>query len=142
MNRALGVKRSGGGSGASRARTSCERGGAMLKFVVVMALIGLAAYSLMQYVPVAIQAYGFKDFMQEKVNIAAATGKTTDWVVKEIRAGSEQYGVPPDAVIKAQQSGGRMEAHVQFVKPIRLPGFTYQYTFDHTARSNSFLSSE
>lgn len=128
--------------GQLAARHANEQGGASLKFVLVIAVVALAAYSLFQYVPVAIQAYGLKDFMQEKVNIAAATGKSAEWVVKEIKAGSEQYGMPPDAVVQARQNSGRMEAHVQFTRPIQFPGFTYQYSFDYTARSNSFLSSE
>lgn len=127
--------------GHTNVRRANEHGGATLKFILIIALVALAAYSLLQYVPVAIQAYGLRDFMQEKVNIAAATGKSAEWVVKEIKAGGEQYGMPPDAVVQARQNGNRMEVHVQFVRLIQFPGFTYQYSFDHTARSNSFLSS-
>jgi len=48
--------------------------------------------------------------------------------------------VPPDAVIMPTQRDNRVEVTVQFVRPIELPGYTYNYDFDHTAKSTQFLS--
>ena len=58
----------------------------------------------------------------------------------ELRAGGEEYGLPSDATVEAQQQGGRMEAHVSFTRDIPLPGYVYKYSFDHTVKSSAFLS--
>jgi len=53
---------------------SGERGGSRLKFLIVMAILGAVAYTAYIYVPVAYQAYLYKDLMQTKVDAAAALG--------------------------------------------------------------------
>ena len=127
-----------------RPGASNERGGARFNFLIVIALIGSLAYAGSQYVPVAYQAYLFKDLMYQKVSFAAATGVPvpTKWVEKELKASLSDYGIPPNATINAQQRDGRLEAHVQWTRPIELPGFVYQYNFDHTTRSDSWLTTK
>jgi hypothetical protein len=44
----------------TKQRTS-ERGSARLKFIIVIAIIGVGAYLGYMYIPVAYQAYLFKD---------------------------------------------------------------------------------
>lgn len=105
-----------------------------------MAIIAAVAYAGSQYVPVAYQAYLFKDFMADRVTYAAATGKTTGWIENQLRSVTSEYGVPPTAIINAQQQDSRVEARVRFVRPVQLPGYTYQYAFDHTAKSSHLLS--
>ena len=48
-----------------------ERGGAQLKFILVMAVICAVAYAAYLYLPVAYNAYVLKDLMQHKVDVAA-----------------------------------------------------------------------
>ncbi len=130
---------------ADTRRTPCasnERGGARFNFLLVVALIGGFVYAGSQYVPVAIQAYQFKDLMYQKVTYAAATGIPipTKWIEKELQASLSDYGIPPSAKINAQQIDGRLVARVQWIRPIQLPGYVYQYNFDHTTKSDSFLT--
>lgn len=127
-----------------RPSASNERGGARFNFLIVVALIGGLVYAGSQYVPVAIQAYQFKDLMHQKVTFAAATGTAvpTKWVEKELQASLSDYGIPPSAKINAQQIDGRLEARVRWTRSIELPGYVYQYNFDHTTRSDSFLTSK
>ena len=118
-----------------------ERGGARFNFVVVILLIALAAYSAYNYAPVSYKAYRFKDYMQETVNKAAyPPGQTTDWVTQQLRAGAKEYGLPEDFEINVQREEGRIAAHVTWTEPVQFPGFTYDYDFDHTARSSGFIS--
>lgn len=120
-----------------------ERGGARLNFVLVLAAIAVVGYSAYKYAPVAYNAYLFKDFMQETVNKAAyPPGQPVSWVESQLRAAAKQYDLPPDAAISAQNEQGRMSARVQYVRPVQLPGFTYDYAFDHTARSSGFLNQQ
>ena len=117
-----------------------ERGGARLKLIIFIVLVAIVAYAGYMYIPVAIDAYYFKDEMQNKVNLAAAQGYDTAWVSDQISKSKSQYNVPDDAVVLPAQKEGRMEVRVQFTRPISFPGYTYNYAFDYTAQSTSFLT--
>ncbi|HKP36332.1 MAG TPA: hypothetical protein VJT71_05700 [Pyrinomonadaceae bacterium] len=124
----------------NRLQRSSERGGARLKFIIAVAVIAVVAYAGYMYIPVAIDAYYFKDAMQNKVNLAAAQGYDGAWLTDQLTKSKAEYRVPDDAVITPAQKEGRMEVRVQFTRPIAFPGFTYNYNFDYTAQSTSFLT--
>ena len=117
-----------------------EQGGARLKFLIVAAIIAATAYAGYQFIPVAYQAYQLRDLMQHEVDTAAALGKPPSWVKDQLVKNSADYGIPSDATIDPQQQDNRMEVKVQFTKPIEFPGYVYNYEFDHTAKSGTFLS--
>ncbi len=118
-----------------------ERGGARFNFVVIILLIGLAAYSAYSYAPVWYKSYRFKDYMQETVNKAAfPPGQTTEWVTLQLRAAAKEYELPEDAVFSVQNEEGRIAARVTWTAPVQLPGYVYEYDFDYTARSSGFIS--
>jgi hypothetical protein len=117
-----------------------EQGGArgnLLIFVVVAASLAYAGYL---YIPVAYDAYLFKDLMQHNVDVAVTQGYQPAWVQEQLTKSLAEYNVPPNAVITPSQRDNRVEVRVQFTRPISLPGYTYQYEFDHTARSTAFLT--
>ena len=116
-----------------------ERGSARLKFIIVIAIIGVGAYIGYMYIPVAYQAYLFKDLMQHDVDVASSQGYPASWVKDQLVKSAPEYGVPADAVISPAQRDNRIEVTVQFVKLIEFPGYTYQYDFDHTVKSTAFL---
>jgi hypothetical protein len=117
-----------------------ERGGAQLKLIIFIAVVAVAAYVGYMYIPVAVDAYYFKDAMQNKVNLAAAQGYDTSWLADQVSKSKGEFHVPAEAVITPSQNEGRMQCRVQFSRPISFPGFTYNYDFDYTAQSTSFLT--
>jgi hypothetical protein len=117
-----------------------ERGSAQVKFVLVMAILIAAAYAGYLYVPVAYQANALKDAMQHNVDIAGAMARSPSWVQEQLVKNAPEYGLPADAVITPIQQNNRIEVRVQFTRPIEFPGYTYQYEFDHTAKSSTFFS--
>lgn len=117
-----------------------ERGGARLKFLIVAAIIAAGAYAGYQFIPIAYQAFQLKDLMQHDVDTAVATGKSSAWVQDQLVKSSEEYGIPANAVITPSQQDNRMQVRVQFTKPVEFPGFVYNYEFDHTAKSSTFLT--
>lgn len=117
-----------------------ERGGARVKFLIVVGIIGTVAYACFQFIPVFYQAYQLKDLMQHDVDTAVALGKPASWVKEQLVKSSAEYGIPDDAVITPILQDNRMEVRVQFTQPIQLPGYAYSYEFDHTAKSATFLS--
>jgi hypothetical protein len=117
-----------------------ERGASRLKFLIVILIVGAVAYCGYLYIPVAYQAYYFKDLMQHYVDVAVAQGYQPSWVSDQLRKSAPEYNVPADAVITPSQESNRIIVRVQFTRPIELPGYTYRYEFDHTARSTEFLT--
>jgi len=120
--------------------TNNELGGARLNLIILLVVFAVIIYAGYLYVPVAIDAYYFKDSMQNKVNLAAAQGYDTAWVSDQVSKSRAEFHVPDDAVITPAQNEGRMQVRVQFARPISFPGFTYSYNFDYTAQSTSFLT--
>jgi hypothetical protein len=117
-----------------------ERGSARLKFIIVIAIIGVVGYLAYMYIPVAYQAYLFKDLMQHEVDVASSQGYPPTWVKDQLVKSAPEYGVPANAVINPTQRDNRIEVTVQYVIPIELPGYTYEYNFDHTVKSTAFLT--
>lgn len=118
---------------------SGERGGARLKFLIVMAILAAIAYAGYLYVPVSYQAFLYKDLMQNRVDAAAALAYPPNWVFDQLTKSGPDYEVPPEALITPVVENDRMQVRVQFSKPIEFPGYTYTYEFDHTAQSKQFL---
>ena len=118
-----------------------ERGGTRLKFLIVVIVLAVLAYSGYQYIPVAYQAYLFKDYMQQTVDRATGTGQNVNWVETQLTEGGKQYDVL-NPEVKVLMRDGRMEARVRFTRPVALPFYTYQYQFDHTVRSTEFFTTK
>ena len=121
-------------------RIQGERGSARLKFILVMVVFAIVVYVGYQYIPVAYDAYYFKDVMQNKVDMAATQGFETSWVTDQLVKSRSEYHVPPEAIITPARNENRMEVRVQFTRPISFPGYTYNYEFDYTAKSTTFLT--
>ena len=119
---------------------SSERGGARLKFVIVALVLGTVAYALYLYIPIRYDAYLYQDLMQHNVDVASVSGYPATWVKDQLTKSGNEYHVPPDAIITASLTENRMIVRVQFTRPIAFPGYTYDYEFDHTAKSTAFLS--
>ena len=117
-----------------------ERGGARLKFLIVMTIIVAGAYCAYQFIPIGYQSYQLKDLMQNKVDTAVAMGKPASWVQEQLVKSAQEYGIPSNAVITPLQEDNRVQVRVQFTQPVEFPGFVYNYEFDHTAKSSTFLS--
>lgn len=124
-----------------RSSRAGERGGSRFNFIVVTLLIVLIGYSAYNYAPVAYSAYLFKDFMQQTVNKAAyPPGQTNEWVAIQLRAAAKEYNLPPNVSFSVQKEEGRIAARAQWSRPVQLPGYVYEYQFDHTAYSSGFIN--
>jgi len=117
-----------------------ERGGARLKFIIAITVFAVVVYAGYLYLPVALDAYYLKDAMQSKVDLAATQGYETAWVKDQLDKSKAEFHVPPEAIITPTRSDdNRIQVRVQYTRPIAFPGFTYNYDFDHTAKSTTFL---
>ena len=117
-----------------------ERGGSRLKFLIVVLILGTVVYAGYLYVPVQFDAFRFKDLMQHDADVAATQGYPVTWISDQLKKQSAEFNVPADAIITPSQQDNRMSVRVQYTRPIQFFGYTYQYEFDHTARSTAFLT--
>jgi hypothetical protein len=117
-----------------------EQGGARLKFIAFIAVFAVILYFGYLYVPVAIDAYYYKDVMQNKVDQAGAQGFDGNWLREQLAKTGPEYHVPAEAIITPSTKENRVVVRVQFTRPISFPGYTYNYEFDHTVQSSSFFN--
>jgi hypothetical protein len=117
-----------------------ERGGSRLKFLIVVVVLGLAAYAGYLYLPVQFDAMRFKDLMQHDADVAATQGYPITWITDQLKKSLAEFNIPPDATITPSQQDNRMSVRVQYTRPIEFLGYTYEYEFDHTAKSTAFLT--
>lgn len=119
-----------------------EQGGARLNFIIFSAVFATMIYVGYMYVPVAIDAYYFKDVMQNKIDLAVAQGYDGNWVREQLAKTGPDYHVPAEAVITPTTKESRLAVRVQFTRPISFPGYTYNYEFDHTAQSTTWFQTK
>jgi hypothetical protein len=117
-----------------------EQGGARLKFLIVAAMIIAVGYAGYQFIPIFYQAYQIKDLMQHDVDTAVALGKSPSWIGEQLVKSAPEYGIPANAVITPSQQDNRIQVRVQYSLPVEFPGYVYNYEFDHTAKSSTFLT--
>nr|ALS89721.1 MetaGeneMark_Unknown Function [uncultured bacterium] len=105
-----------------------------------MAIIASVGYGCYQFIPIAFQSYKITDLMQHYVDTAVTMGYPASWVKGQLVNNGPEYGIPRDAVITPAQEDNRIIVRVQFSQPIQLPFYTYDYVFDRTVKSATFLS--
>lgn len=121
-------------------KRSNQRGGARLKFIIVILVIATVAYAGYMFIPVVYQAHLFKDIMQHKADVASTQGYDSAWVKNQLTKAAPEYGIPAEAIILPVHRDNRMEIRVQFTNPIVFPVGTYNYEFDETVKSTAFLT--
>src|SRR5712691_10491656 len=97
----------------SRVSRSGERGGARLKFFVVILIVGIVAYSGYLYLSVQFDAYRLKDLMQHDVDVASTQGYPVTWVSDQLKKNAADYNVPADAIITPSRQDNRTIVRVQ-----------------------------
>jgi hypothetical protein len=111
-----------------------------LKFLIVAVVLGLLAYSGYVFLPVAYDARYYKDEMQHFADVASVSGYPSTWVKDQLSKKAAEYNVPSDAVITVTQAENRVVVRVQFTRPVQFPAYTYNYDFDQTVKSTTFLT--
>src|SRR2546425_11131442 len=96
-----------------QASRSGERGGTRLKFLIVIVILGAAAYAGYLYIPVQFDAYRFQDLMQRDVDMAVAQGSSASWGVDQRTKRPAAYSLAPDLVITPDQQENCLEGKGQ-----------------------------
>ena len=122
-----------------------QRGGAGIKAIFVILILGLCANAGFNYVPVAYQGANFRQEMDTAVvKGLAASGqmRPLDVVKSSIERAAAENQLPPDAVIEIKPVNGIVEAHVAYTKNVPVMPFgmyNYRYDFNYVARPTGYL---
>ena len=127
---------------------NAERGGASIKFLIVVVILIIVANAGYHYVPTAYQGENFKQDMQTAVIQGLAlppSGGNPAEVLKNklLRIAADQQ-LPP-ALVDVRQVNNVLTAHVRYSKEVSIVPFgiyNYHYEFDHTATPSGFLLKE
>lgn len=100
--------------------------GCVLWLVVLLAVVGVAA----KLIPVKIRSAELYDFMEEQAMFAARTG--TEEVKKRILLRAEELEIPLDKKnLSVERRAGRVRMRATYTVPIELPGYTFEWSFEH-----------
>lgn len=126
-----------------------ERGGAGVKFLLVLMVIILVGNAAYNYIPTAYQGQDFKQEMGtavvQGVAMPGAQTKPVDAVKERIRRVAQIEGIPANYYLEAKQVKGVVQVRVIYQKEVPILPFglyTYPYRFDHTATPSGFLFKE
>lgn len=122
-----------------------ERGGASVKFLLVLLvlfLIGNAAYN---YIPVAYEGQDFKQEMETAVVQAMAMpgANSIDTTKARLKRVALADDIPSDVFIDVKQVNNVLQARAFYQKSVKILPFglyDYTYQFDHTVTPSGFLA--
>lgn len=123
-----------------------ERGGASVKFLLILVALFLIANAGYNYIPVAYEAQDFKQEMETAVVQAMALSGGSDPISvtkSRIRRAATANGIPENIFIDVKQVNNVMQARAYYLKQVKLLPFglyDYTYQFDHTATPTGFLA--
>ena len=107
-----------------------ERGEGRLGTLVGLSVLALTIYLGCKVVPVMINAYAFRDFLEQESRFAALR-KKDDEVAKRVFQKARELELPVESKnIKINRSAGRFDIAVKYTIPIETPVYIYNWAFD------------
>lgn len=126
-----------------------ERGGAGVKALMILTMLGLAFNAGINYVPVAYDGATIKQEMQAIVvqssSIPSARQSPLEVAKNRMNKLIAENDVPADTFVEVKQAKNVIQARVAYTKTINILPFgiyKYNYQFDHTAVPVGFLTKE
>jgi hypothetical protein len=107
-----------------------ERGEGRMGALFGLSVLGLTIYLAIKVVPVMINAYAFRDYIEQESRFAALRNKDEE-VIKRVVRKAEELELPVNAkAVKVSRGGGRFDIAVRYSVPIVTPVYTYNWEFD------------
>ena len=129
---------SGNGVGRNRLWRASERGEGRFGTLVGLCVLLLAIYLGFKVVPVMVNAYSFRDFIEQEARFAALK-KADEEVSKRVLNKAQELELPigPKDIL-VQRSNTHFDIKVKYTVPIETPLYTYQWVFDEKSRAPLF----
>jgi len=118
-------------------RTS-ERGDGRIGFLISLVLLGVGGFVVAKVVPVRVNAYEFRDFIQEECRFAA-TRNHDEEIYKRIFDKAKELKLPLEKKnLHMERTMREMVISAKYDQTIDLKFTQYVYKFDHEERAPLF----
>lgn len=123
----------------SRAWWNGERGGAKIKTLVALIILGSAIFCAVKIVPPYFDNYQLQDSMREMAAYASVTRKQDDDIRAEVEKKIKQLGIPATSNdIQVSDDAGNVKISVDYTVPVDLAVYQLQLHF-HPQANNASL---
>ena len=120
----------------ARGRARSERGGAGVKFLIVLIIFGLLGYAGFQIVPPYVNNYQLQDSCLSESRLFAAHQKTEDKVRESVWATVQSLNSPiKQDDIRVEIIGKTARVSIQYAVTVNLFGFDYTMNFNPAGES-------
>ena len=120
-----------------RSRES-ERGEGRFGTIVGLAVLLIAVYLGFKVIPVMVNAYSFRDFIEQEARFAALK-KKDELVRQRVLRKAQELELPVTAAsIIMKRSTTHFDIKVKYTVPIETPVYTYDWVFDEKTRAPLF----
>jgi len=115
-----------------------ERGEGRLGTLLGLSVLVLTVYLGFKVVPVLVNAYAFRDYIEQETRFAALQKKDEE-VVKRVLRKAEELELPVKAKnIKVNRSSSHFDIVVRYTVLIETPLYTYNWDFNEEYRAPLF----
>jgi hypothetical protein len=115
-----------------------ERGDGRIGFLISLAILGVGVFVFAKVIPVRVNAYEFRDFIQEECRFAA-TRNHDEEIYKRIFDKAKDLQLPLDKKnLHMERTSHEMIISARYEQVIDLKFTKYVYKFDHEERAPLF----
>ena len=117
---------------------AAERGEGRIGLLIALALLGMGIFVGVKIIPVRVNAYEFRDFIQEECRFAATRNKDAE-IFKRVYEKAQALRLPlAKKDLKLERTTGEMIIRAKYVQTVDLKVTKYVFKFDHEERAPLF----
>ena len=107
-----------------------ERGEGRLGTLVGLTILALTIYLGYKVIPVMVNAYAFRDYVEQETRFAALRNRDEE-VVKRVLKKAQELELPiTNKSIRVNRTTSRFDIAVRYTIPIETPVYVYNWMFD------------
>ena len=107
-----------------------ERGEGRLGTLIGLTVLALAIYLAFKVIPVMVNAYAFRDYIEQETRFAALRNRDEE-VIKRVLRKAQELDLPVNnKSIRVNRTQVRFDITVKYTIPIETPVYVYNWMFD------------
>jgi len=107
-----------------------ERGEGRLGTLVGLAVLALTIYLAYKVIPVMVNAYAFRDYIEQETRFAALRNRDEEVIKRVLRKAQELELPVTNKSIRVNRTQSRFDIAVKYTIPIETPVYVYNWMFD------------
>jgi len=107
-----------------------ERGEGRLGTLIGLTVLALTIYLAYKVIPVMVNAYAFRDYIEQETRFAALRNRDEEVIKRVLRKAQELELPVNNKSIKVNRTQSRFDIAVKYTIPIETPVYVYNWMFD------------